>query len=113
MPTSADRYVHEPLDQEVTAIAGHYVLVREERLPFLGRELLYVLGHAVFDTSCCGVGGCGYAIVPGFVVRWHAGCDDEGKPFSAVEPILDEDHRAQITQLIREREGIHQVQFQG
>ncbi|MDP7111772.1 MAG: hypothetical protein QGH45_07405 [Myxococcota bacterium] len=90
MPISAERYVHEPLDTEVTAVAGHYVLTREERLEVGGRELLYVLGHAIFDTSCCGMGGCGYALV---------------------QPIRDPDERVALTDLIREREFISQVQF--
>lgn len=108
-----DRYVHEPLDQEVTAIAGHYVLVREVREPFRGRELLYVLGHAVFDTSCCGMGGCGYALVPGYVLQWHADRSREGLPVTRVEPVQDEEERAAITAWIRERESIPQVQFGG
>ena len=107
------RYVHEPLNQEVTAIAGHYVLVREVRAPFAGRELLYVLGHAVFDTSCCGMGGCGYALVPGYVVRWQADRTEEGHPVSEVEPVVDPDERAAISAWIRDRESIPQVQFGG
>ncbi len=112
MPT-ADRYVHEPLDQEVTAIAGHYVLVREVRETFRGRELLYVLGHAVFDTSCCGMGGCGYALVPGYVVRWHGERSPEGLPITLVEPVVDGEERVAISAWIRERESIPQVQFGG
>ena len=54
----ASKYVHQPLNQEVTAIGGHYLLVKEVRLPFEGREVLYLVGHAAFDTICCGPGGC-------------------------------------------------------
>jgi hypothetical protein len=111
MPTTADRYVHEPLDTEVTAVAGHYVLTREERLDFRGRQLLYVLGHAIFDTSCCGMGGCGYALVPGYVLAWHAGTDEGGLPVTLVQPIRDPDERVAVTTLIRDRESISQVQF--
>jgi hypothetical protein len=111
MPIRAERYVHEPLDTEVTAVAGHYVLTREERLAVGGRELLYVLGHAIFDTSCCGMGGCGYAIVPGYVLAWHASTDGGGLPVTLVQPIRDPDERVALTALIREREFISQVQF--
>jgi len=108
-----ERHVHEPLNQEVTAIAGHYVLVREVRERFSGRELLYVLGHAVFDTSCCGMGGCGYALVPGFVLRWHTDRTADGQPVTEVEPVDDPEVQAAITAWIRDRESISQVQFGG
>ena len=110
MPTRANRYVHEPLDVEVTAVAGHYVLTREERAPFRGRPLLYVLGHAIFDTSCCGMGGCGYAIVPGYVVEWRTETDGDGHPVSRVSPVTDDEERRAISAWIRGRESISQVQ---
>jgi hypothetical protein len=49
---SSTEYIHQPLYQEVVAIGGRYVLVREVRLPFLGRESFYLVGHAAFDNSC-------------------------------------------------------------
>lgn len=107
----AGLYTHEPLDEEVTSIAGHYVLKREVRLPYRGNEVLYVLGHALFDTSCCGVGGCGYAIVPGVLRRWHASTDEKGQPVSEVRPITDADSQAEIRGEIVRREGAIQVSF--
>jgi len=107
----AVEYVHPRLNRPVTAIGGHYVFVKEERLPFRGREVLYLVGHAVFDTSCCGVGGYGYALVPGFVVEWKGRTNEDGLPVSRVEPIHDEAIQREIEQLIRRREGVHQVRF--
>jgi len=105
-------YTHPKLNQPVTAIGGHYVLVKEERLPFRGREVLYLVGYAVFDTSCCGVGGCGYALVPGFVVEWKSRTGEDGRPVSRVEPIRDEAVQREIRRLIQQRETVHQVRFQ-
>ena len=112
-PTETATYVHEPLDREVTAIAGHYVLTAEVRLPHRGREVLYVVGHAVIDTSCCGMGGCGYAIVPGYVLEWHAMRDERDRPVTRVEPVRDPDDRRGLERAIRERESLPQVQFLG
>jgi hypothetical protein len=109
--TTVRDFVHEPLDTETEAIAGHYVLTREVRLPWDGRELLYLVGHAIFDTSCCGMGGCGYAIVPGYVVEWRTRTNERGRPVSTVEPVMDDAQRRTIEQMIKRAESLPQVQF--
>jgi hypothetical protein len=104
-------YVHQTLNQEVTAIGGHYLLVKEVRLPFHGREVLYLVGHAAFDTTCCGTGGCAYGLVPGFVLRWREKRNGEGLAVSLVEPIHDSGVQEQVRRLIEREEGVHQVSF--
>jgi hypothetical protein len=104
-------YIHQPLDQEVTAIGGHYVLVKEVRLPFRGREVLYLIGHAAFDT-CCGVGGCAYGLVPGFILDWQCRHNADGLPISLVEPIRDRTVQQEVRKLIEQQEVIQQVRFQ-
>jgi hypothetical protein len=105
-------YIHQDLGQLVTAIGGHYVLVKEVRLPYHGRELLYLVGHAAFDTSCCGPGGCGYALVPGFVTNWRNSRTEEGLAVSQVEPVREPDVQSDIRGLIERVETIQQVVFQ-
>jgi hypothetical protein len=107
----AREYVHQPLNQEVTAIGGHYLLVKEVRLPFAGREVLYLVGHATFDTSCCGAGGCAYALVPGTIRHWKARHTQDGLAVSVVEPVDDRDTQQKIRRLIREREMVREVRF--
>jgi hypothetical protein len=102
-------YVHPPLHREVESIAGSYILVREGRLAVEGREVLYLLGYGVFDSTCCGVGGCAYALVPGSVVAWHIG-EREGRPVSVVEPI-EESLRRSIEAELRARESLAEVRF--
>ena len=104
-------HVHHELNQEITAIGGHYVLVKEARLPFRGREVLYLIGHAAFDTTCCGVGGCAYALVPGFIASWQSERKEDGLAVSQVEPIRDEAVQEEIRRRIEKQETIHQVQF--
>ena len=105
-------YVHHSLNQPVTAIGGHYVLVKEVRLPYRGREVLYLVGHAAFDTSCCGPGGCAYALVPGFVARWQSSRTADGLPVSEIEPVRDPGTQNDIRRLIEKRETVQQVTFQ-
>jgi hypothetical protein len=73
--------------------------------------VLYLVGFATIDSSCCGVGGLAYAVVPGFVVRWHYRRSEDGRPVSAVEPIIDEPLRAEIGRLIQQLEMVSQVKF--
>ena len=104
-------YVHQELNREITAIGGHYLLVKEVRLPYHRREVLYLIGHAAFDTACCGVGGCAYGLVPGFILSWKKKRTGDGLAVSLVEPIHDNDVQEQVRRLIERDEGVHQVSF--
>ena len=108
----AQPYVHQKLNQEVTAIGGHYRLVKEVRMPFQGREIPYLVGHAAFDSTCCGVSGSAYALVVGFVLEWEKGRNNDGLAVSLVEPIRAEATQAKVRRLIEENELLHQVNFQ-
>ncbi|MGD2125688.1 MAG: hypothetical protein PVG99_06380 [Desulfobacteraceae bacterium] len=104
-------YVHETLDEEVEAIGGYYLFNKEVRLPFKHREVLYLVGFAIVDRSCCGPGGCGFALVPGYVVSWKSRIDDNGKPVSQVKPIQEKSIQQALTRLIQQSEVVTQVQF--
>jgi len=104
-------FIHQPLNQEVTAIGGNYTLVKEERFGFEGRDILYYIGLASFDTSCCGTGGGAYALVPGFVLVWRARETEEGQAVSEVDPIRDETTQSEIRNYLIDKERVHQVQF--
>lgn len=108
-----EEYIHQPLNQEVTAIGGHYLLVKEARLPFEGRQVLYLVGHAAFDTACCGVGGCAYALVPGFVLSWKHKVTTAagGLAVSRVEPIRDRRVQQELERLIQRHDMVQQVVF--
>jgi hypothetical protein len=104
-------YVHQELNREVTAIGGYYVIDSVARVQFEGRDVLYLTGYAHFDTACCGVGGCCYATVIGFVVAWKSHKNQDGYDTSIVEPIRDQDSQKKIRQLIEKRETVQQVRF--
>ena len=107
----AKPYIHIPLGEETRSVSGYFSLEREIRLPFDGREVLYAVGTGVMDSSCCGFGGCAYAMVPGFILDWKAENDPEGKDISRVEPIQDPTHQKQLSEIIRKKEGVTQVNF--
>jgi len=105
-------YVHPRLNEEVTAIGGHYVSERDERIKIDGREVLYILGYSVMDTSCCGVGGGRFAVVPGWLVRYKYRTDDAGLPVSEVSPVEEErETRKAIIGMIEKKESYCSVRF--
>ncbi|UCH08433.1 MAG: hypothetical protein JSV55_05535 [Deltaproteobacteria bacterium] len=103
-------YTHE-LQKEVRSISGGYTLEREDTITVDGKTVLYVVGNALADSSCCGFWGCYYALVPGYVVNWKHTTNEEGIPISTVEAIAHEEVKRQITKLLEEKEGVSQVRF--
>jgi len=104
-------YVHVPPGQEIAGIGGRYSVARELRLPHGGRELLVVIGTAVVDNSCCGVGGVAFATVPGFITGWRVGTTAAGEAVSEVEPVTDAAVKAAVTAEIKRTMSYCQVNF--
>ncbi len=109
--TDTKDFVHPELGSEVTAIGGHYVFGKEIRLPFNGRELLYYLGYAVLDSSCCGVSGCAYVLVAGFVKQWKYKTNQNGFYISKMNPIRNKLVQKDIRKLVEKKEMVFQVTF--
>ncbi|CAB1074437.1 hypothetical protein D1AOALGA4SA_2256 [Olavius algarvensis Delta 1 endosymbiont] len=109
--TGHQEFVHPRLGQEITAIGGHYVFGKEVRVPFNGRELLYFVGYAVLDSTCCGVGGTAYVLVPGYIRQWKHKKNQNDASISLVVPIHDMTAQKQIRHLIQKKEMVFQVTF--
>jgi hypothetical protein len=104
-------YVHQELGQDIQSISGTYTPMKELRLPEDGRDVLCVIGMAVVDTACCGSGSFVYATVPGYIVSWKDGKGPAGGSVSQVEPITDDAAKREISRVLRETEGIYNVNF--
>ena len=104
-------YTHTELGREVESISGQYVADREILLYVGDREVLCVLGTAIWDKACCGPGGCQYALVPGYVVKYKARTNTEGEPISLVETIDSKEEQKGIKQDIEALEYVQQVNF--
>ena len=44
-------FVHPNLGEEVPARAGYYVPLEDNILPYKGREVVYIVGHACLEAS--------------------------------------------------------------
>ena len=105
------KYTHEELNKEVRFIAGYYILEEEKRLDYKGKEVLYLIGCSQLDNSCCGVGGCRYALIPGYIIAWKTKTDETGNPVSEVETIVDKDSKTELAEILKNKETITQVEF--
>ena len=110
--SGCEDFIHPVLNEETRTISGHYLLSREKRLAYNGREVLYYLGCALVDASCCGPGGFTYALVPGYIQQWKYRVNSDDRWVSQVKPLRDKADREKLQRLIKEKELVQQVNFQ-
>jgi hypothetical protein len=99
-------YVHQPLNEEVTALAGYYSIAKELRLKRDGQEVLCMIGMCSVESSCCGRRAFYYAIVPGYLVSWKSRRNEAGLAVSEVEPITDPAVRREIAAALEDTEVV-------
>jgi len=90
MDSEGKEYSHPELNIQITAIGGSYILIKEAQMQFDGETILYLIGSAIFDTTCCG---------------------PEGRPVSMISPILQQNMQEKIKKFIFKKEPVHQVNF--
>ena len=101
-------FTHPRLGEEVRSISGYYVPCEEHTLIHDQREILYVVGRACIDSSCCGNASWGYIQVPGFLIRKHVRGGQTTPPVSEVEPIKDPRQRDIVCErLLKDNPGAH------
>ena len=104
-------YIHGALEEEVRFIAGSYYFAEEECLLFKDRNVLYAVGIATVDNSCCGTGGCRFIRVAGYVISWKEMKNGSGFPISMVDPIVTEEEQKEIKDLLICRYPHSQIYF--
>ena len=105
-------FIQPILNTEIRTISGQYLLTRERRLEFYNQRVLYYVGCATVDSSCCGTGGCSYALVPGYIREWKYKKSRDDLSISRVEPIRDAGIQSEIRQLILKKDPVQQVDFE-
>jgi len=104
-------YLHQEPGTKVRFIAGYYTIVEEQRLTSCGREVLYVVGIAAVESTCCGTQGCRFVNIPGYVVAWKTRLSESGMPVSFVEPIEGEAEQFEIREILDRRFPYSQILF--
>ena len=106
------KYTHLDIGKDVEiGIADYYTPEKEVRLKHNGREVLYVVGSAEVEASCCGAGSWKYAIVPGYIVNWQNTKNETALPVSEVELIQDEEAQSSLRHIIESNENASLISF--
>jgi hypothetical protein len=105
-------FVHPELNQRVDFFGGGYLFVEEGKLPYRGKEVLYLVGMAGIEASCCGTGGCAFIKVPGYIRAWKKERNESGRHVSEVRRIEARDQQKEIQGLLQERHpGFSHIEF--
>ena len=104
-------HTHLRLNSDVTAIGGTYAFLKEGTVRLQEKTILYYVGGAVLNRSCCGTGGVCFARVPGVVYALKYKTDESGVPISRVQPITDKTFQKKIRKILQDTEMVHQVEF--
>ena len=104
------QYIHQSVS-ETESIDDWEEMVREKKIEFSDKELLYVIGSYAAASTGCNCGSPFYISVPGYISSWKSSKDDKGRWITEVEPITDERSKDEIWELLYHKEGIVDVQF--
>ena len=104
-------YVHKKIGEEIRSISGHMTVIEEIRLQHEGRDLLCVISAAILDNSCCGVGGCSFIEVPGYILSDNKEKSQDGALVSKVEPVRENEEKEQITVALKKLYPYSQIYF--
>ena len=104
-------HTHLTLNSEIAAIGGEYAFLKEATVRFQENTILYYVGCAVLNSTCCGTGGVCFARVPGVVYALKYKTDESGVPISRVQPITDKTFQKKIRKILQDTEMVHQVEF--
>jgi len=106
------QFTHPELHERIEFFSGGYVFIEEGKITHQGKEVLYFLGMAGVESSCCGRGGCAFIKVPGYVRSWKKTRNARGQPVSEVEPIHQRESQREIQRILEEKHpGFRQVEF--
>jgi hypothetical protein len=103
-------YSADDLGNEIAAPSGYYRPVEAGAVEHAGRRLLYTLGTACIEASCCGRGSWDYLRVEGYVVAGPSEDPTTGGPVE-IDTIEDAAEKAAITRLLQGKHPEARIEF--
>lgn len=104
-------YTREDFGAEIVAPSGYYQPVEEVWIEHDGRSLLYVLGTACIEASCCGVGSWNYVRVEGFLAPGADAQDLAAQGAVDVETVEGVSARAALNRLLLQKYPTARIEF--
>ena len=97
------------IPRTVEFVNGSYTLTAIKTLELDGKIILYCLGEATLDNSCCGLTNSSYGLVIGELISTREGAGD--LPVSTVSRIVDANTEDRVRALIQNAEQLETVNF--
>jgi hypothetical protein len=104
-------YVPEDFGKEVAAPSGYYLPLEEVSIEYNGKRLLYILGSACIEASCCGTGSWKYVRVEGYVVENDPSQGQSDGVHPEVDTIESSSEGAAISELLLEKHPGARIEF--
>jgi hypothetical protein len=105
-------YIHPELNKRVDFFGGGYSFIEEGKFAYQRKEVLFSVGIANLEASCCGTWGCGFIKVPGYVLSWKTPVDEQGQVLSEIERVEDQESQREIRKILEEKfPGFRQIEF--
>jgi hypothetical protein len=104
-------YVPEAFGIEVEAPSGYYLPLAEECVDYNGKKLVYILGTACIDASCCGVGSWEYLRVEGYVVENDSSRSQGDGTHLEIETIEDDSEKTAIGKVLLDKHPGARIEF--
>lgn len=108
--TTVFEYEHN-VPQTVEFVNGSYQLIAIKIRPILGRDILYCLGEASLDNSCCAATDLAYALVIGEVVVLQVRRTADGRSVTLLHAVEDDVLAAEISRTLLATEAVSTVNF--
>ena len=105
------RYVPDEFGNEVAAPSGYYQPLEQGSIDYDGKRLLYTLGIACVEASCCGIGSWNYLRVEGYVVENDSSQNQSDAKDIEIETIEDDSEKTAISELLLDRHPGARIEF--
>lgn len=100
------------MNARIEFFGGGYLFLEEGKVNYRGKEVLYLKGIASVESSCCGIAGCGFIKVPGYILSWKKAQNEVGQFISEVESIQARDQQEEIRKILGDSHpGFSQIEF--
>lgn len=105
-------FIHPQLHEPVECWGKKYILLEERQLIYQGQKVLYFLGIASVESSCCGPTGWAFIKVPGYIRSWKNKITEKGELLSEIEPITAPETKREIAKILLDKHPeFKQIEF--
>jgi hypothetical protein len=80
-------------------------------MDYNGKQLLYIVGTACIEASCCGIGSWKYLRVEGYVIEKDSSRSQGDRTYLEIETIENDSDKAAISKLLLDKHPGARIEF--